>query len=182
MPEETMPSPMPWTLACSAIGSEPSVVERTATAEECQAVARLLDVPACHRFSARAVVKAIGQERFAVSGEVRATLEQVCVVSLDPFEAEVSETFDVEFWPPSQLVTASEVDIDDFERDDPEPIENGRLDLGRLVYEILAAGLDPYPRLPGMELERDISGDAPEDRPEPGPFAGLAALKRDDGA
>ncbi len=36
--------------------------------------------------------------------------------------------------------------------DPPDPIVNGRIDLGQLAAEFLALGLDPYPRKPGVEF------------------------------
>jgi hypothetical protein len=48
------------------------------------------------------------------------------------------------------------------------------VDLGALATEFLLLGLDPYPRKPGAVFE------PPRDnRPEPGPFAGLAGLIKD---
>ena len=57
---------------------------------------------------------------------------------------------------------------------DVEPIVNGVVDLGRIVYEELASRLDPYPRLEGVSLDRTDAG-APVAADHP--FARLAGLK-----
>ena len=59
------------------------------------------------------------------------------------------------------------------ERDPPEPIVNGRIDLGAVTAEFLALGLDPYPRKPGVAYEP-----APERDPADSPFAALAKMKK----
>ena len=57
--------------------------------------------------------------------------------------------------------------------DPPDPIVDGKIDLGALAAEFLALGLDPYPRKPGVAF----------DPPEPqggrdSPFAALAEPKK----
>jgi hypothetical protein len=60
--------------------------------------------------------------------------------------------------------------------DPPDPIVNGRIDLGALASEFLALGLDPYPRKPGVEF-KSLTEDADDARPSP--FAVLGKLKKD---
>ena len=58
--------------------------------------------------------------------------------------------------------------------DEPDPLIDGRIDLGELAAEFVALGLDPYPRKPGVEFE------APErtETKRTSPFASLAATAR----
>jgi hypothetical protein len=64
----------------------------------------------------------------------------------------------------------------EFEGEDlPDPIVAGRIDLGALVAEFLALGLDPYPRKPGVEFA-EPQGAAHEPVGE-SPFAKLRGLK-----
>ena len=58
----------------------------------------------------------------------------------------------------------------------PEPIVDGRLDLGALATEFLILGIDPYPRKPGAVFEAPSSADR-----DATAFAALAALKKSDG-
>jgi hypothetical protein len=133
----------------------------------------------------------------SVTGEVRARVTQICVVSLDPFDSDLVEPIDVKFAPvsapdlPSAMAarlgrvprSRSASRADDavpakagFDLEDPpDPIIGGRIDVGALIVEFLALGLDPYPRKPGVEFEDAPT--APGDQIEESPFAKLAALK-----
>lgn len=59
------------------------------------------------------------------------------------------------------------------EEDPPEPIVDGRLDLGALAAEFMALGLDPYPRKPGVSFKPVEEDPEPDDSP----FADLARLR-----
>ena len=82
------------------------------------------------------------------------------------------------FWPEEDMPAprGGEVDLD--EELDPEPIVAGQIDVGRVVFECLAAGIDPFPRKPDAAL--DWRSSAPADggasKPE-SPFAVLANIK-----
>jgi hypothetical protein len=62
------------------------------------------------------------------------------------------------------------------DEDPPDPIIDGRIDLGALAAEFLALGLDPYPRKPGAAFE----GAEPEPERD-SPFAALARLRGGEG-
>jgi hypothetical protein len=133
-----------------------------------------------------------------VAGEVRARLTQICVVTLDPFDSELVEPVDVKFAPVPGAVAQPSLkgrQVRDPPRrraaepptpppvggltldaeDAPDPILDGRVDLGAIVSEFLALGLDPYPRKPGFAFEESAAVDI-DDKPE-SPFAKLEALK-----
>lgn len=122
-------------------------------------------------------------ESYQVTGHVRATVGQECVVTLEPIENIVEEDVDVTFEPPREAeapvrsrkaATPPNDEDADEQPDPPEPIENGQIDLGRLAQDFLFLGIDPYPRKPGASF------DVPETPPDPEdhPFAALKALKR----
>lgn len=121
--------------------------------------------------------------RFTVGGTVTATAGQICVVTLEPMESEISEQVDLVFAPdpaeglatpagePVAESPAAGASRDPAAAEPPEPLENGTIDLGAVATEFLLLGIDPYPRKPGAVF------DAPDPGPaEPGPFAALAAL------
>ncbi|HLH10361.1 MAG TPA: YceD family protein [Methylovirgula sp.] len=118
-----------------------------------------------------------GLETFNVSGTLRAKVTQVCVLSLEPFDSEIVEEIDVDFAPPSEAARAAEsagtiVGVPGApERDPPDPLVDGTIDVGALAAEFLALGLDPYPKKPGVEF-------APMTDPEEkdGPFDVLRKL------
>ncbi|MCP8938347.1 DUF177 domain-containing protein [Alsobacter sp. SYSU M60028] len=108
-----------------------------------------------------------------VTGRVEATIEQTCVVTLEPFAAEIGEDVDLRYTEPHFIEDqAEEGEEHEVDLDAPDPIENGRVDLGALTAEILSLGLDPYPRKPGASFAFG------EPAPEPSPFAKLASLKK----
>jgi hypothetical protein len=136
----------------------------------------------------------------AVTGEMRARVTQICVVSLDAFDSEIVEPIDAKFAPagapaigvemarrakkaPRRRSPPPEVPAraPEFEGDDPpDPISEGRIDLGALVAEFLALGLAPYPRKPGVEFDEAPLGTGDQIRESP--FAKLAALKETGGS
>ena len=116
-----------------------------------------------------------------VTGAVRATVVQTCVVSLEPFETLIDEPIDLRFAPEREIEAAARPFSADAEEgsagmaDAPEPIEDGDMHLGVVLEEILALAVDPYPRKPGAAFEET----APDDDKIPSPFAALAQLKSD---
>lgn len=160
-----------------------------ADADARRAVAERLDLVALDTLEGEVLLKPIaGGPMLMARGTVRARFTQRCVVTLDPVEGALEERFEVEFGPPepdSLEETEREFTLD--EPDPPEPIRDGRLDLGELLVQQVALALDPFPRKPGVDLERALA-DAPNGRAEAveqdaptGPFAALAKLKRGEG-
>jgi hypothetical protein len=96
----------------------------------------------------------------------------MCVVTLDPFDNQISEVIAVRFAPAAagdRHTRAIEVG----EEDPPDTLVDGVLDLALLATEFLALAIDPYPRKPGAVFEAPA-----ETQPEADPrFAALARLK-----
>jgi len=122
--------------------------------------------------------------RVHVSGRVQARVGQTCVVTLDPIENDIDEEVDLIFAPVEQIPEIAEPGDDDRGNDDdavtevaeqPEPIENGVIDLGRLATDVLYLAIDPYPRKEGAVFEHQVAAADPEDHP----FAALKSLQRD---
>ncbi len=111
-----------------------------------------------------------------VRGEVSGTVEQTCVVTLDPVTNEVREKVDLAFEPPGAAeVAAAELEavLDPDQADPPEPLIDGRIDLGRIATEFLVLGVDPYPRKPDAVFASPAAGEGTDS-----PFAALAGLKK----
>ena len=109
-----------------------------------------------------------------VTGEVAATVEQTCVVTLEPMTSDLREPIDLAYVPPRAAVRAeaAEEEVDPVAADEPEPLVDGVADLGVAATEFLLLAIDPYPRKPGAVFE------APQTKDAGGhPFAALAALK-----
>jgi hypothetical protein len=125
--------------------------------------------------------KSAGQVR--VTGRVQARIGQSCVVTLDPIESEIDEAIDLTFAPAEATVPRADLadherdQLDDEIADQPEPIVDGMIDLGRLATDMLFLAIDPYPRKPGAVFEAQVAAADPEDHP----FAALKALQSDPG-
>jgi hypothetical protein len=146
-----------------------------ATTEEREALALLLGLPAVHALTGTFSVKG-SPRRLRVVGRVDARVRQICVVTLDAFEADLSEDVDITFaepQPPAADVAHPHTELS-LERDLPDDIVDGKIDLGALTAEFLALGLDPYPRKPGVSFSYES-----REQPEASPFAALSRLKAD---
>ncbi|MHB8885728.1 MAG: YceD family protein [Methylovirgula sp.] len=141
-------------------------------------------LPNIARLEATFHVVPIGSHRFNVSGEVHARVTQICGVSLEPFESDLVEPVDIDFATAAEAAAAAAAyaalianDAVDpaLEADPPDPITDGKIDLGVLASEFLTLGLDPYPRKPGVNFEPPGGQDA--DAAEESPFSILRKLK-----
>ena len=171
MPPIRVPLSRP--IEVSSIPPEGLEVDVEAQEAERRALAEDFGIRAVHRLAAHYRVRRVtGGVR--VDGTVSAEVEQSCVVTLEPVTSPVGEAVDLMF---SEHAGAPDAPAEDVvrmgERDPPEPIVNGRIDLGAVTAEFLALGLDPYPRKPGVAYDP-----APERDPADSPFAALAKMKK----
>ena len=144
------------------------------------ALAALNHLPAIAKLTATFELRRAGRGAVRVAGVVHAELTQTCVVSLEPFEATVDEPVEVRFAPPADNgatrrgASAGQTEAILTEGvDPPDPIVDGRIDLGALAAEFMALGLDPYPRKPGAVFA--ASADA---APPDSPFDSLGEIKK----
>ncbi len=150
-----------------------------ASPDERAALAALNRLPAIASLTAAFGVRRSGRGGVRVTGELHAEVTQLCVASLEPFAATVDEPVDVRF-APAEDARPLRRDGDDGDEmvevggeDPPDPIVDGKIDLGALAAEFFALGLDPYPRKPGVAF------DPPEPRGgRDSPFAALAEPKK----
>ena len=109
-----------------------------------------------------------------VAGQVKARVGQTCVVTLEPLESDLDEPINLLFAPP--LDAAAKDDGADHKAGDeepPEPLIEGKVDLGAIATEFLLLGIDPYPRKAGAEFAAVKTADD-----SARPFAALEALKK----
>ncbi len=148
-------------------------IDVEAKAEECAALASRFGIVGIDRLAAHLTVHEVKPGRaYRVRGTLEADVTQACVVSLEPVLQHVSEQLDCLF-AADDGADGDEVLVD-AEAEDIEPLAEGRIDLGELVAQQLALGLDPFPRAQGVALDAGAGGqgDAAD-----GPFAALAQLK-----
>ncbi len=136
--------------------------------EEREALALRMGIVAIHALTCRFDLRRDIGDAIGARGLIQASVRQICVVSLEPFDSDITEDFSVRFVP-----AGTESDDLDFEAEDEIGYEGGVLDLGEATSEQLALALDPFPRKPGAELPHDAAS------PETGAFAALAKLLPD---
>jgi uncharacterized metal-binding protein YceD (DUF177 family) len=138
------------------------------------ALARHVGVLAVPALTAELRATPDGRGGVSIDGGLAATVRQTCVVSLEPFDNAVNEQIALRFLPEGAAVANRDEDDDG---DPVDMIRGGVIDLGALVTEFLALGVDPYPRRPGAVFAPPA--DAAEERASP--FAALEQLKRKGG-
>jgi uncharacterized metal-binding protein YceD (DUF177 family) len=129
------------------------------------ALAERMQIPAVLGLSCTFHLIREGRDTVLARGVLRARVTQICVITLDEFDAPLEEVFQVRFVPSGE--ESDEIDPDaDYEI----PFEGNTIDLGEAAAEQLGLALDPYPRIPGVEMP------AVEEEPDDHPFAALRRL------
>jgi uncharacterized metal-binding protein YceD (DUF177 family) len=167
----------PWSLPV-AVAEIPDTGRRfdlAADAQTREAIAKVAAVLAVPRLNAEFELTRQGRDGVRVVGSVSATVEQNCVVTLEPMQSEIEEAIDLVFAPPppppaDKAPKAEPKAVGE----DFEVLRDGVVDLGAVATEFFILGIDPYPRKPGAVFKAPI----PENEPANRPFAALAALKK----
>lgn len=109
-----------------------------------------------------------------LTGRFEAVVEQICGVSLDPFEQTVAGEIGVRAVPAGSPQAAAaeggDLELDPDAPDAPDVLNGDSVDVAAYVVEHLALELDPFPRKPGATFDYE----APE--VESSPFAALKKL------
>lgn len=94
-----------------------------------------------------------------VTGRLEAQVEQVCGVSLEPFEQPLYGDIAVRVVPagspnaPTGELEGGEMLLDSEAPDPPDVLEGDEIDLAAYVVEHLALEVDPFPRKPGAAFD-----------------------------
>jgi len=165
-----------------------------ADADERQALSELNELEGIA--SLKAKFHAVKAGKFIrITGRLDSRLTQQCVVSLEPFETDISEEIDARFFeePTGPARRAARDARSDktagpgrkpatvprklpepvsMDEDEAEAVVDGRIDLGALASEFLTLALDPYPRKPGVAFDASVV-----ENPVESPFSELRLLK-----
>ncbi|PCJ02791.1 MAG: hypothetical protein COB14_00825 [Alphaproteobacteria bacterium] len=128
-----------------------------------------------------------------IKGSISADVHQKCVVTAEPVQETINDTFNAWFEDPNQTVSFEKAKRERMSRkeqdkqpmigeaEDPEAITDGEIDLGELVIQHLSLALHPYPRIDGAVYEGDDGAlkDAPEGTYN-NPFAALKDWKKNE--
>lgn len=170
-----MGAPVSWDrpVKLHELGRGPVRLELEPGPEQRAAIAKRLKLQGLPSLRAKVTVKP-WLDGAELMGRFDAVVEQICGVSLDPFEQEISGDIDVRVVPAgSTHASASEggeLELDPDAPDAPDVLDGDAIDVSGYVIEHLALELDPFPRKPGATFEYDA--------PETGtsPFAALKKL------
>lgn len=112
------------------------------------------------------------------TGRLTASIVQPCAISGEDLAVAIDEPLVLRFVPASTLDQLPDEEIElDAHALDEIPYEGTAFDLGEALAQSLALAIDPFATGPDADrVRRDFKLDAPEPS---GPFAALAALKRD---
>ena len=163
-----------WTHATADIPDRGLTRERAANDAERVEIARALKLVSLVRLAASYRITSISGGAWRLAGRLSAGVVQSCIVTLEPVPAQLEETFDVEFLHETPA-SESGGDLSVLEGPDIEPLDGNGIAAGRVVFETLAAGLDPYPRKGGASF--DWQDKAASDGAKMSPFAVLVKLK-----
>lgn len=158
--------------AVAAIGPDGLTATIEANAAERAALARRFDVP---RLDALRADLQLTQQRegLGITGAVAAHGAQRCRVSGQLVDFVLAEPVNCLYVPDPEAMAAQLDPEDDVDLDEL----SDSVDLGEMVAQIFALGLDPYPRRADLPAE-PVSQAA---GPPTSPFAVLARLKNDGG-
>ncbi len=149
---------------------------RQATEDECTAVAQTLGFPGCKSLIADYRIKNAGKGRFQLTGTLTAELVRTCVITLEPLNETVIEPLDCVFVPPEMMPADQREEEEVLTAEEFEPITSDTLDYGRIVFEVLSAGLNPFPRIEGAELDLPAQDETVPPQSSEHPFAALKKL------
>ena len=157
------------------IKDQPQEYRLAATETQRQALAERFGLEAIARLEGHFRLKHERGGVIAALLTLRATVTQICVVTLEPFAEHIEEEADLRFVPAALSHRAKdesddEEDVTPESFDSPDEIffENDQVDLGAALSEQLALGLNPYPRKPGAALPETATDNSAN------PFAALA--------
>ena len=138
------------------------------------AVAKQLGLKSLPAFTAKVTVKP-WLDGAEITGRFEAVVEQVCGVSLDPFEQTLDGDIEIRVVPASSphaiAPDPGEVEMDPDAPDAPDILDTDAIDVTGYVVEQLALEVDPFPRKPGATFDYQ----PPEE--ETSPFAALKKLQ-----
>lgn len=149
------------------IHAERQIFSLEASAAACAALAQRFGLPAIAALSGRFTLSHERGGVIAAALSMRARVTQVCVITLEPFEAEIAEEARLRFVPAGELTEEEDFAPESLEEPDEVPYENDVIDLGEALAEQLALALEPYPRKPGATLPDEATDEGAN------PFAAL---------
>jgi uncharacterized metal-binding protein YceD (DUF177 family) len=165
-----------WTkpLKLHEVGRGPVRLELAPDADERAAVAKRLGLKSLPQLTADVTAKP-WLDGVELTGRFDAVVEQICGVTLDPFEQPISGDVFVRAVPAgsphASTEEGGELELDPDADDPPDVLVGDALDVAEYVIEHLSLELDPFPRRP------DATFDYQPPEVEESPFSVLKKLQ-----
>ncbi|MBU0800184.1 MAG: DUF177 domain-containing protein [Alphaproteobacteria bacterium] len=176
-------------MAVDQIGHRPYKVTLTASPQERKDLARRLRVTAIEDLTATITAeREAGSMIIHVEGQVKGHVIQACVTTGQPVHEDITEDFEGWYADPTQAVpfvkarreklNKGERELEVLpERDDPDLVVDGHIDVAELATQYLSLGINPYPRagdIPPVGLDEPLQVAGPARK---NPFAALKDWK-----
>lgn len=173
------------------ITSDPASISLKASEQECRDLARRFKIMEISNLKADVILqRQLNSNLVQVSGSVTGQVTQACVISAKPVIYEISESFADWFSEEDDVVSLSRVRRDRLnqmidgdmpvldDEEDPEPVENGEIDVAEIVVQHVSLALDPYPRAADAMPAVPVAEEGAETGAKrPNPFEGLKNLR-----
>ncbi|WP_395670550.1 YceD family protein [Phenylobacterium sp.] len=163
-----------WPVRLHEIDRGPVTAKLEPDAEQRARIAKTLDLRALPALTADVTVTP-WLDGAEIRGRFRGRVEQICSLSLEPFEQDVSGEIEVKVVPADSPNAApddgEEVELAPDAPDPPDVLAGDTLDLAAYLVEHLSLAIDPFPRKPGASF------DYVPPTVEESPFAVLRKLK-----
>lgn len=170
--------PMLWSFPINSddIGTKESRYNIEADENQKREIAKLYDIVSVKSLSSEIRIKREqGGRVIYVKGLLKSKIIQACIITAKPIESEINQEFEAWYADPNQAVSinkarneiklksgASEIEILD-EKDDPEAIIDGKIDIADLVMQYFSLSINPYPRSVEPAPEENIKKTKPSE-------------------
>lgn len=145
-----------------ALGREPATLKIAPDESQTRTIVKRLAIDGLEGLEARITLRRnTGNMVIHVQGIITAKAFQKCIITLAPLEIDIEAPFEAWYADSSQTLSFTkakrerDIEKDNIEQpildeaEDPEPVVDGRIDLGELVVQHLSLNIDPYPRAIG---------------------------------
>lgn len=172
-------------VTAESISAEPKTFTFEADERQCIDLARRFSIVSIEEAEAVVTLQKVSGGVIHAMGTVRAEITQACAVSLATIPVSIEEEFEGWFADKSANAVSfakarserdvkkgqTEIEVLD-ESVDPEPITNGKLDIGELAAQYISLAIDPYLRAEGVSPvysvgPKEKEGDGAELRKSP---------------
>lgn len=160
-------------------------IKFVANLDDMSLVVEIINIVGLTRLEGNIQIKPWHKTGYMLTGELRATAVQECVVTLEPISEEVVEPFERTFISEAEATQEEpdehvEVDLILEAEDPPEVLIGHSINLLEIVAEHLALGLTPWPRVEGAQIDAAYQledDDVETGGKAPNPFDVLKNLK-----